>query len=488
MSVERKRVKVMFGSREQSGEGITKLSGLSELRDYFRKGDRRQEDILSVELFDLSDIVVVGNRIPHIYEKQHMQMHFVIEGNPLMLALITGEHGAAEQILNSIQTISIKSMGTFTIHSPLLPSSEEQIEFSLESLLYEAECNIPIPLRKKMLSGLSEEAPDLYEWDLGKARGLGDTRAQKLFLADRKRFPNLFERTDRLYANDMSSLLFLLQTFPEAEEADVRRLLLSDKVMYQICRNIQNSDSDSCKRDMTMVGQVVMLLQKRQETHQGLYIFLLALISRIRRKKAMISYLQEVVKQCSNCEEEIWRHLKRLPFSENTFQQLAGSVTSATSFFRIELLYELAVMKLGKKMPLYISCGWYGGLDSFFQLYSDEEDRDYQLPFSQYNDRTAIGCRLFRLLQFVSTIEYEQRSEEAETKNMEVGLMIEKLITEEADRLKDFFIELLEKGFVPQYCLDDVISEAIRNENCSYMMPFLILQKYNGLRKAEDRS
>lgn len=478
----------MFGSRKRNDEGIIQLSGLSELRDYLGKEAWSQEDIIRLDLYQAGEKEAVAKRIPHIFGLNYEMMPFAIEGNPLMLALITGEHSAAEQILNSIQKMSVKSLGSFVISSAFLGSSEEEIVYSLESLLYEVACQIPIPLRKTILSRLSEEATDLYEWNIGKARGLNDPRARKLFLADKKRYPGLFECSDALYVHDVSSLLFFLQAFPEAGETMRRRLLLSDRVMCQIRMDINNAVGENYKEDMMQIGQIVMLFQERREAYQELLIFLLALISLFRNARETGRYLPNIAQRCLDGEEEIWGYLKRIPFTEKDFLQLTGSYSSTTNYFRIEILYELAVRKLKRKMPLYISAGWYGGLDSFFQLYADYEAIDPRLPFGVSSNQISTEVRLFRLLENVSRIEYEQGAEEDENKKSEICRMVGDLITREAEKIKDVFIELLEKGFVPQYCLDSVISEAGQNEQCTYMRPLLILQKYHGLRGEEMRN
>lgn len=450
------------------------LKGITSFRDHFT--NRLTEDFnkdINLHLSKADEIKLVRSRLPvdNLIKKC---TELFLDGSPFMIALVLGEFEIAEKILELYPCVSTYVLGklNWRYFGSTLDNISPNLN-TIEILLYGNSCTIPEKLRNRILQRIAEEAKDIYSFSLMKVNDIKQPRVRKLLMEDSQNFPELFLNENSLYARDIETLYFLLKVFQGEEQR--KRLLINNNT--GLMEKLYSDEKYDLKTDMKCIGNIVNMLIKCPNTYRNLYIYLLKIMSQIQTRMLEEDTDIELWKKCSEYQDIVWKIFDSLPFDEEDFKALREEHTFA---FHTELLYELAVKKLGKKMPLYIDSIYDEELVSFFGLIYKEEARceinSYNYIFGNNSSHKA-GIRLMRILPFVSRIEYPADY----NKGRDLEQTLKKLLSHNAEELKDSFPELLAKGLIPDECLDSVMNHVSHVKKCAYMRPLLIMQKFGGI-------
>ena len=184
--------------------------------------------------------------------------------------------------------------------------------------------------------------------------------------------------------------------------------------------------------------------------------------------------LRKMIEVFPDEEKSIWKMTNVLPFEEKYFEVLMNKLRAEEEEnCPMEILYELALRKLRKRMHLRAILHGGDTLLSFLGLVKPS----YQIGSLWGGLRgKSDKMRIMSLLRCVSNIEYPDTLTAIDRRRY-----LTAVILQHANVMKDFFTDLLRKGFVPQEDLEYVMARIKDKKECEYMRQFLILQKYGGL-------
>ncbi len=442
-----------------------KIRGLEKARIYLRtKALKDPTEELHVECTSPSECNYLDDKTSWfpIHDNGFGVLQFaasnlmVVESGPILLALLLEEYDAAEKLVDAIDVLSLCSIGSWTYRNH---------ELTLEVLLYSPAHKIPEQLRDKILGRLEAEGDDLCEWSLKQVAAFGDEGIREIFVSDVRKYPKLFGQSS-LYARDLASLNFMLTVFPSDDCANA---LLENNEIHEYFGKTEFMSSAEWKKrrikeDIRELSKTVRKLEKRRDTHINLYALLIGCIFKLRQ---MIEAFPEE-------EKFIWKMTDVLPFEEKDFESLLNKLRAdGKKNCPMEILYELALRKLGKRMHLQAILHGGDTLLSFLGL----EKLSCQIG-SLWGGLPgkADRIRIMSLLHCVSNIEYPDTLTVIDRRRY-----LTAVILQHADEMKEFFSDLLRKGLVPEEDLEYVMARIKDKEKCEYMRPFLILQKYGGL-------
>ena len=463
-----------FGSNEPDK---IRLEGIKEFKDHFLLP--KNEDFtrnIDLHIYKPNEVKLVKSRMPET-ENINKWEQIWLTGSPFMIAIIIGEFTIAERLLDTYQcSLSISAIGSvgwkYSEADFLFEDYYE--DNTIELLLYSEACTIPEDLRNQLLNTLVKEADDIYDFKLRRAAKLSSEKVRRKLAEDYKNYPELFRDYSCFYAPDIESLYGLLKVF--THELQIYWLLLNNETGW--VKTLFEENPFDLSSDLKYLAGIVKTLKNMPGVHVNLFAYLLKTISQIQTR--MVNADQQQRKKCMDYLSVIWKITDLLPFDENTFYQLRYSDNNA---FQMSALYEMAQMKLGKKMPLMVFPQQTENIISFFGLeYIDQiaQQKDNMMYcIIDDTDHEEIGIRLMRLLPYVSRIEYPESELE------DLPKLLVNIIGVYAEDLKDSFPELLAKGFIPDNCIDAAMNYASRVKKCAYMRPLLILQKFGGMESDE---
>ncbi len=435
--------------------GRKSIDGLEKAREYLRtEALKKPTTMFRLRCDSADDLDFMRNKVRLLpidnyhpaARRSSLPAVMHTKASPVILALLLEEYDAAEKLVDAIDVLSLRSIGGWgyegTSHA-----------LTLEILLYLPDCKIPEKLREKILGRLEKEGDDLDDWSLRHVAGFADEGVRQKFVSDVRKHPKLFGQ-NCLYAWDLETLDFMLTVFPSDDCANALLMHKSTIIWknYQFwlaSEDLYLLDREKINKKIPELSQIVKKLENRRNTHTNLYTLLIFFISYLRR-----------ITNASGEEKLVWKMMDALPFEERDFTSLLNNPQLDA---RIDIIYKLAFRKLGKRLPI---CG----MDTLTKALG--------------MDGLMRGCkqsmeekgRAMNLLQYVSNIEYPDTFTPGERREYLSRFMIRG-----ADEMKDIFVDLLRKGFVPMEDLEYVMEQIEDKKKCEYMRPFLILQKFEGL-------
>lgn len=450
---------------DEQSRTLRKIRGLEKARTYLRtKALKNPVEEVCVECASIRESNFLDDktrRFP-IHDDGFGAMQFnaanlmVVEASPIMLALLLEEYDAAEKLVDAIEVLALHSTGIMIYRNHAL---------TLEVLLYSPDHKIPEELRDKILGRLEAEGDDLYDWSLKQVAAFDDKGVRENFASDVRKYPKLFGQSC-LYARDLATLNFMLTVFPSDDCANA--LLENNGVHGRFGKTDNMSFETFCysavESDIQELSEIVRKLEKRRDTHVNLYVMLICLISLMRQD--IRNFFPE------GGEKLIWKIADTLPFEEKNFEAILNKLLELEES-PIEILYDMALRRLGKRMPLRAILHGGDTLLSFLGL----TKLSYQIG-SLWGGLTGKEdkMRIMILLRCVSNIEYQDTLTVNDRRRYLIAVILKY-----ADDMKEFFSDLLQKGLVPEEDLEYVMARIKDEEKCEYMRPFLILQKYGGL-------
>ncbi len=450
---------------------MTKYENTDELIQFLKtEAVKKPSEAVYVHIKD-KDMDFIMNKVPHLdIGTAFMAEIYGFVGSPFLFSLLFGEYDAAERILDAFKKVSVRGLGRLelinlgTYHYYRADYENLDIDKNrIETLLYEPKVRIPENLRNKLFDRLEEEASDLSCFTLKKVFTLDDPGQQKIFLKDYENFPGIFEYNAELFANDFKTLLFLLGVYKHDHSA--QKLLKNTDVRLKYI-NYVSHDTETINRltkDMESVGKVIDYLKDRPGIRTDLYVFAMRIITELRYRYKQIPAIEELALS----EMGIWKQINEIPFDEEQFSKLLSALNRGEEF-RIEILYELALRRLGKKMPLTIYKNDY---ESLYQLLRVNEAPVIGNNFGGGFFQEDQSIRLMILLNMVDKLEYDSLYSKRE---------MAKILIRHKKELKDIFPILIEKCFIPGEYVDYLIRTLSNIKGCDYMLPLLINQKFGG--------
>ncbi len=458
-----KRIHIEFGDEDVFGQGNaidSVVQEIYELLDF----DIRYHCYNSEEFYEI-DIRYHCYNSEEFYETYRKGI--VI--SPIMLAILLKEYDAAEKLVDALDVVSLHGLGGLI---------SGFYKLTWEGLLYSPYLAIPEKLRDKILGRLETEGDGLYHWSLRWIKDFENAYVREMLASDVRKYPKLFERDCHIRTNSLADLNFMLTLFSSDDRVNG---LMEDHENTELLFAAHRWNIKSIRTEILALGQIVEKLKNRKNMQADLWWLLICAISQLRLG-AFCFYADGIMEtQVFRREEnKVWKMMDALPFEEKDFEKMAHH-RSLDDDYRLEVLYELALRKLGKRMPLQAAL--HGG-DTLMSLLGLAERCGGDSLWVR-DDSIVEGdnkMRIMKLLYYVSDIEYPDTLIPGDRRRY-----LTAVILQHANDLKDFFVDLLRKGFVPKEDLDYVMVRIKVKKECEYMKPFLILQKFGVLPKKDRK-
>ncbi len=442
-----KRIHIEFGDKDEFGEWTEIDSVFQEIYEISNYGNCRYFE--SKEFYET--------------QRKGLVIH------PVMLAILLKEYDAAEKLVDAADVVSLYGLGGLI---------SGFYKLTWEFLLYSPYLTIPEELRDKILGRLEAEGDGLYHWSLRwvKDMDFNYIYVKQKLASDVRKYPKLFEQNCHIQTNSLADLNFMLTLF---SADDCVNGLMEDHDNTELFNAICSSNIKSIREEIKELGQIAEKLKNRKNMQTDLWWLLICAISELRLGAVFFKIEGDrknlVFREVLRDEKVVWKIMDALPFGEKDFEIMAHH-QSLEDDYRLEVLHELAFRKLGKRMPL--KAALHGG-DTLMSLLGLKKHSG-----SLWDASLAEGdnkMRIMKLLYYVSDIEYPDTLIPGDRRRY-----LTAVILQHANDMKDFFTDLLRKGFVPKEDLNYVMVRIKDKKECEYMRPFLIMQKFGGLPKEDS--
>lgn len=463
---------------------IISFEGFAALKKYLKNVEvEKLNEKIALKLKTYEERDIVRTRAPYLWGTHELDTNIVnesaITGSPIMMAMLIGEYDIVKELLSKAPLLSREYLGNIDRSMNCFGFGESGYGcYELEGILYEPSANIPDELRALILNRLHDEFGDMGI-EMRFVKDMTNIESLKKIKQDAEKMPFIFKGIENLRVGNLETVLFLVRLI--SDKNDLTKFLKSIVSMqnsYLLVKGITNGCNTP---EESPLFKITTVLMKKKEVNHELYIFLLKLLN-LTERTGMSPISGEI--DTAAAIKVIWECIYRIDFDDNEFERLLEAADSdyAEDINFTMQVYELYKNRMGRKSNLRLTDARGDELVTFFRCLFCETDMSF---FSCGPNTAELKRRLVNLLENIEDIEYGISDEESLYGNYDLRHEIATLLTRNSDLLEDSFLELLEKGLIPDEYLDYMIKRVMNNKKCAYMVPFLIMQKYGGLVRNE---
>lgn len=459
--------------------GYLKFNGVSEALKTLDSYAENSAKMISVSVLekDLKELSTYFETAREWYERYKLQpfaMDVHLMGSILEFAMMFRKIDTIDRILNGSNNIRASLLAPISYCEGLYNNQINGGKNAF-SFLYDAKGTIPDEVRHRILDTLAAEKPEDFMFPIYRITSISNVKVQKQILEDYKRYPNLFEQFDTNTRIDVDALLFLMKIYKK-DPKEQKRLLAQEVLNQRFNSGLDEYSKQDVKRFAKSVCKINECGDGSEEFTQSLLEY--ALCRQVVFLNAMKSegYGFSSGKLCDLSVEE----KKELIDDLNTmivtiappktmFEEMIEDILD--NGMSITNIYDMAYMLYDEKLPLKINIQK-GDDYAVSHMFRCETDMDYYLE----NNRSSVSLHLLQIAESIGKIQYTYEKEIDLKKN------IGRFITKNARVLKESFLSFLEKGLIPENCIEYALGRALKNKECCYMIPYLILLKNGGVK------